>query len=336
MEGENDRPAKRQKITNTSEVLSEDKSSVKDESLSGSSQPHSKSKSRKPAYSSQKRNGASNEKHNVKKQATNRTFSQPSVITPGDKGIFVTCDKGKEKNCLLELHDLVLQDLESNRSILNDPKDESDEGEPQQLDSIEADIAAELSSLKGDVSKSGSGSEAKPFQLITLDIPCVSFLRFPPGSALDPVEMVHRICLNAADRNSAQQSRYIKRLTPLCSLRKVLSQGLEKACEEVLRPIFGPDETGSVKSVKFAIRPTVRNNEKIDRDEIIKTVADRVQDIGQKSHTVDLKQYEKGIIVEVYRGWVGMSVIDNIGGLVFYSGFEQLKRFNLAEIYSSR
>lgn len=51
---------------------------------------------------------------------------------------------------------------------------------------------------------------------------------------------------------------------------------------------------------KFAIRPTIRNNDKLDRDYIIKTVADAVSQLNS-NHSVDLKNYDCLILVEVYR-----------------------------------
>ena len=94
---------------------------------------------------------------------------------------------------------------------------------------------------------------------------------------------------------------------------------------------------GSVSvTVKFAIRPTTRNNDKVDRDTVIKTVAKRIDELGQGKHSVDLKHYEKAVNVEVYRSWIGMSVVDNASSERFTKGFEELKRFNLAEIYANR
>lgn len=173
-------------------------------------------------------------------------------------------------------------------------------------------------------------------QLITLDIPCVSLLRFPPGSTIDPTNLVHKLCSEATNSSNPQQSRYIKRLTPICTLAKTLKDGLEKVCDDILPQFFGPDTEGGVKGVSFAIRPTIRNNDKLDRDFVIKMVADKVQMFGQQQHRVDLKHYELGVLVEVYRGWVGISVVDNRNGVPNEKGFEQLKRFNLAEIYAGR
>ena len=278
-----------------------------------------------------------------------RTFSQPSVICSGDRGVFVTCDKGREQKSLLELHDLIQQYLEEvGLNASGVPTDQEKSSAAEQLGEIrpadtlgrtgiEADIASELAQLKNNDSQQESSMHApKPIQLITLDIPCVSFLRLPPGSTLDPVDIVHKLCLSAAVPASPQKSRYIKRLTPISNLAKALSQGLEKICEDVLPKHFGPGEDERVISTTFAIRPSIRNNDKLDRDAVIKLVATHVQDIGNGQHKVDLKYYKKGVLVEVYRGWVGICVVDNTGTGPYEKGYEGLKRFNLAEIYANR
>lgn len=202
---------------------------------------------------------------------------------------------------------------------------------------IEADILAELDSLRP--TQSTSASSVQKLYFVTLDIPCVSFVRFPlsspttPTRTPDPVEIVRKICLSASSKHSTgPRSRYIKRLTPITRIRKTLNNGLETLCDEVLPPHFqvqpdGQSAKSAMERCKFAIRPTIRNNDKLDRDQVIRVVADKIAALGQSKHTVDLKGYDKLVLVDVYRNVVGMSVVGN--------EFERLKRFNLAEIHAS-
>lgn len=48
---------------------------------------------------------------------------------------------------------------------------------------------------------------------------------------------------------------------------------------------------------KFAIRPSIRNNKELTRDEVIKTVAA----IVGTGHKVDLQGYDLLILVEIYK-----------------------------------
>ncbi|KAK4940202.1 hypothetical protein LTR10_019631 [Elasticomyces elasticus] len=263
-----------------------------------------------------------------------------SGIHSGDIGIFVTSDKGQERKCIQELADILSEYIDQDAR----PADETDQsghgngddGNDGEVD-IEADILAELDSLRPTHPTSNPSFQKLSF--ITLDIPCVSFVRFPLPSATrptptpDPVEIVREICLSASSKHSTgPRSRYIKRLTPIKRIRKTLNNGLESLCDEVLPPHFQvePDGQGGEtmsKGCKFAIRPTIRNNNKLDRDQVIRVVADKIVALGQGMHTVDLKGYDKLVLVDVYRNVVGMSVVGD--------EFEKLKRFNLAEIHAS-
>ncbi|EXJ94606.1 hypothetical protein A1O1_03002 [Capronia coronata CBS 617.96] len=275
----------------------------------------------------------------------NRQITQVSAsgIHSDDVGIFVTCDKGQERKCLEELSDLL------GEYITDDPQpgqQDTDNGHANDLgedNDIEADILAELDELRPKPTK---GSSSQKLSLIMLDIPCVSFVRFPrtttAESRHDPVDIVHRICINAAQKDySGPRSRYIKRLTPVSLIRKTMNDGLESLCDQILPQHFlikpdapetqdpesATEDSNQPRPVKFAIRPTIRNNNKLNRDIVIRTVADKITALGQGKHTVDLKGYDKLVLVDVYRNVVGMSVVGN--------DFETLKRFNLAELHSS-
>lgn len=157
------------------------------------------------------------------------------------------------------------------------------------------------------------------------------------------------------------RSRNIRRLSPVTNLQKVLSNGLERCSDLVLPSYFStsdsemtdipdhqstitqpqstenPDNENNRKGYTFSIRPTTRNNTSLNRDQVIKYIADKVQTLGQGTHKVDLKHYQKGILVEIYRGWIGMAVVENETNYEdqsFEYGYEELKRFNLAEIYT--
>ena len=131
------------------------------------------------------------------------------------------------------------------------------------------------------------------------------------------MDLVHRICLDAYNDPARKRSRFIKRITPVSLLCKTLSGGLDELCDQILKPHFHKDDS----SFKFAIRPTIRNNDKLDRDAIIQVVAKAVG----TNHKVDLKGYDKMILVDVYRNIIGMSVVG--------SDYDKLKKYNLAEIY---
>ena len=274
---------------------------------------------------------------NHKPQTKGKASISSSGIHNDDVGVFVTCSKGQEKRCLDELNDLFMQYLEEDdyaetltnggcrekqQSMIDDMEnqrlrllvkgDNKNQPHPCTDDGhdVEADIEAELTALRD---KTVNEDKLK---LVTLDVSCVCFVK--TGKGIDPVRLVHQICSDAYDDPEHQRSRYIKRMTPMSLIRKTLSGGLEDVCHSVLEPHFGPGRP----TKKFAIRPTIRNNHDLDRETVIKTVARAVGN----GHSVDLKNYDSLILVDVCRNVCGMSVVGN--------NYEKLKRYNLAEIYS--
>ncbi|ETI24924.1 hypothetical protein G647_04294 [Cladophialophora carrionii CBS 160.54] len=284
-----------------------------------------------------------------KAQSSNQSRGRPtnrqratisaSGIHNGDVGILVTSDKGQEKKCLQELSDFLAEffDQEDHSRAAAMDEDHKETVTEKEVD-IEADISAELDSLRPQ--GPGTDGASQQLSLVTLDIPCVSFVRFPAKSTVDPVEVVRKICLTASNGDRAGlRSRYIRRLTPVSLMRKTLNEGLATLCSQILPKHFRVESEAedagnhresnlrpSQTPCKFAIRPTIRNNNKINRDGVIRTVADSVASLGK--HTVDLKGYDKLILVDVYRNVVGMSVVG--------SEYETLKRFNLAELQASQ
>ena len=311
-------------------------------------------------------------------------------------GLFVTSDKGKEKAALREAEDLIGEVLaemgfgeKADRAGEREGGGEGEASARREDEDIEKDIRAELEGMRGQDGEKGTriqnASRPRPnnedtgsamrLGLVTLDIPCVSFVRLPLTSTstsssditsvIDPVDLVYRITRQAYLEPLRPRSRFIKRLTPLTRVRKFLNEGLERLCDEVLPSVFGKEQG---KEWKYAIRVTVRNNSKVSRDEIIKKVAGLVvasgmgQDVvdndrgGNTSsegegegegveqgeggnskasptkaleHKVDLKNFEKLVMVDVYRNVVGMSVVGEAREFE-----DRLRRFNLSEIYS--
>lgn len=166
---------------------------------------------------------------------------------------------------------------------------------------------------------------------IMLDIPCCMPDVFPSiygtnsdksypvffvkmDKAFDPVQITHRLCSEAQANPENKRSRWIRRLTPITLVRKILGGGLEELAREVLKPHFhsgGPPRkvcrihllygiscafaAYTCYVTQYAIRPTIRNNITLSRDTVINTVARMVG----PGHSVDLKNYDLLILVDV-------------------------------------
>ena len=312
--------------------------------------------------------GENKTKYRSQAAGTSGGVTSASGLQSGDVGIFVTCDKGKEKACLREMEDLVSEvlglgddyepnDLSKQQAGTNDEVQSEQKQENQSTEipsteatgngSIEDEIQRELAEMADDgivESKkrkrpdgdagdqdyaASTTSKRTRLGLIMLDIPCVSFVRFPPGTQDEPIDIVMKLCKDAKDHPGRQRSRFVKRLTPLSKVRKVMSGGIEELCRDILPAVFGGEDG---PAYKYAVKLTVRNNNQVSKEEIIKTVATEVAKLGmptsdaESRHKVDLKGFDKLVMVDIYRNIVGMAVVGD--------EWEALRRFNLAEIYA--
>lgn len=250
-------------------------------------------------------------------------------IEPGCSGIYVTCVRGHEKQCQNEM----IQLFEEYSEGLAGEKEKL-EANDQEL-SIEDSIAQELSGMK----------EAKKTTLfVPVDLNCECVLFFRTRKPIDPVQIVQKICQDVRD-TKVKKTRYAQRLTPVTLTAAANLDNLKTLAPKVLGPHFHT-ESGQ-QPVKFAIRPTIRNHNTLDRNELIRTVAEAVgHDHG---HSVDLKKFDKMILVECFKVsiicreywraiesyiggsyWrsnkssLGMSVVEN---------FNELEKFNIQQIY---
>ena len=208
----------------------------------------------------------------------------PSSLEPGDSGIWATCEMGKEGKSTAELRDLFGEYL---KKLYGSPEEHSNgEGSDDGADAdIETEIQKEVQGIKSKATK----REAS-FLPVKMDIQCVLFFKTRPP--IEPVSFVHTICKDAAE-GATQRARFVKRLTPMTMMGKATEDGLARVADAVLRPVFHADQDG----LKFAIRLTRRNHNIMKRDDIIKQIARAVG----RDHKVDLKGYDRLILIDVYR-----------------------------------
>ncbi|CDO51616.1 similar to Saccharomyces cerevisiae YGL232W TAN1 Putative tRNA acetyltransferase [Geotrichum candidum] len=248
-------------------------------------------------------------------------------VEPGWSGIYVTCVRGKEAACKNEIvrifddyaHEFYGPELQRYLEDLKAEEENAPAAEEKQV-FIEDLVAQEIAELK-DANQAYKTREEKKKEFFSgyeIGCECVIFIR--TRKPIDPVDLVLRICRDT-QKTGTKRSRYAQRLTPVSLTGVATAEGFRKLAETVLNPIFhsgSPDQP----AYKFAIRPTLRNHSILGRDEIIKTLAEIV--CRSDGHSVDLKQYDKMIIVECYKSSIGMSVVDE---------FDSLERLNIQQIF---
>ncbi|KAI0880945.1 uncharacterized protein GGS22DRAFT_78151 [Annulohypoxylon maeteangense] len=259
-------------------------------------------------------------------------------LEPGDVGLATTCVKGKERQALDELMDI----CEEYGATLYNLKTSDDVDEEDADEDIESSIKKEVQSLKPS-SKPGDKDTEAPFEPIRLGLDCLLFMR--THAPVDPVELAHRICIDARDGvgkdKGGRRSRFLNRFTPVTASAKATEAGLDEVAKKVLGEHFrlasdsdegdegekdGGDEKKEEEEGKeifhsYAIRPTFRAHNLLKREDVIKKVAGFID----TRHKVNLTAPDKVILIDVYQSFFGMSVV---GG-----DWDSLKRYNLHEIH---
>ncbi|SMR63569.1 unnamed protein product [Zymoseptoria tritici ST99CH_3D1] len=250
----------------------------------------------RPPKTSHQQNGSSAQNHTAKD------------IHSGDSGIWVTCGKGREGKCVMEMRDLFNEYAKEMYPQSADGPD-GGEGDAEGEMDIEREIQAELDEMK-------KPARGQLFTHVRVNLQCVVF--FKTIAPVVPTDLVKRICEDAMNNSAIKRTRFAQRLTPMTLMGRASAEGLEKVCLEVLAPHFHQEP---FQRRKFAIRPTLRNHNLLSRNDVIKQVAPLVG----RGHEVDLKNYDLLILVELYQHVCGVCVVD--------TDYERLKRYNISEIY---
>jgi tRNA acetyltransferase TAN1 len=101
--------------------------------------------------------------------------------------------------------------------------------------------------------------------------------------------------LNKTEKGRKLKERFVRRVVPITSTSTATINNLKSISGPVIKAGFESEEG---KPLKFAVVVNTRNSHKLDRLEMIKTVAENVEALGA-GHTVDLGQPDRTIIIEV-------------------------------------
>ncbi|ROT42709.1 hypothetical protein SODALDRAFT_326861 [Sodiomyces alkalinus F11] len=250
-----------------------------------------------------------------------------AVLQVGDQGIWVTFARGMDRKAISELMSLCDQLGEKLYNIAP-PREHC---QSQDEEDIEASIEKELEGFKAGGPKRSNGL----FKAIRADIDCVFFMK--TREPVDPVSFCRKICEDAKCCSNLRErkTRYINRLTPVSILDKASENGVERVARKALAPWFDlQEETESDRAISsnpgdeerpaysYAIRHSIRSNTELKHGELIQRIASL---IGSR-HRVSLENPDKVILVDVFKNFCGMSVVDG-------SEWVQLRKFNVNELY---
>lgn len=247
-----------------------------------------------------------------------------TILDPHTSGIYASCSRRHEKHAAQELLMLFEDKLEE---YYKDELNKIDaEENPKDIDkdetnlSIEDKITKELEEIKN---KTKTEKSKEIIQQIDLQCECIIF--FKTRKPIIPEKFVYKIMEDFLKSEFLKRTRYIQKLTPITYSCSASIFELEKLAKHVLEPHFHKDKT----PLKFAIEVNRRNFNTIEKMDIINLIANEIGKNKDILHKVDLKNYDKLVLVQCFKNNIGMSVVNHDYSTKF-------KRYNLQELFDSK
>ncbi|UOH83008.1 hypothetical protein LQV05_005721 [Cryptococcus neoformans] len=208
-------------------------------------------------------------------------------------GILISTTKDKEKAAELEIIKYLENIADELYPETSEGKEDSNEGN---LD-FEEMLKRDLESMKDQSAKS------QRFMIYVIVLP-----------PLRPHRLVEYVLEQAASTGK-YPLRHCKRLIPISATAGATLRQLSKVTASVVKAGF---ESPDGQAFKFAVNTNSRSSDKLERMEMIRAVAEQVAMLGG-GHTVDLKNADKTILVEVYKNNLGVTVLND---------YEKYKKYN--------
>lgn len=169
-------------------------------------------------------------------------------IQPGDSGIWVTCNKGKESQCIGELRDLFSEHAEA---LYGETLSTPEPGPATNILEAPSDVGIE-NEIQDEIAEMQQPSSRQLFTPIRIDVPCGEWMHsmasifvdngavifFKTADPVEPVSFVKYICEAAMNARKRKRTRFAKRFSPMTLMGRASEEGLEKVAKEVLRPHF--------------------------------------------------------------------------------------------------
>ncbi|TRM64403.1 hypothetical protein BD626DRAFT_536395 [Schizophyllum amplum] len=224
-----------------------------------------------------------------------------SKATIEGPGIWATCVKGKERQAVGELYDL-LESLSTEIWPPEQPQGSSEaasniDSEGEEELSIEAQIAKEVSAIKRPAAE----------KRILVFMAC----RAP----VDPVILVTRHMKNV-ETTGITRTRNTHRLLPVSGSCTTNIPEIQALCRDVFDK-FTSKRSGAAFKYKIELR--IRNHSTLTRNAIIQGIAECVP----PEFAVDLNEPDVFILVEVFKSVCGIGIVED---------YYRLHKFNVAEV----
>lgn len=211
----------------------------------------------------------------------------------GMSGVLFTCFRNYEAKCTTEAYDLlgrvVEVEVESTSAV--------------QPGSVEAEIAAEVASL--------TTRKDKRFLAVGVnEMHCMAFIKTDRD---EPCNLATELMKAVVDRRIGRV-KFCQRIIPIQTICAAEMDAIVKAATPLLEQTFGGEDP-----IPWGIVYESRLNQSLDRDTVIKTLAALLP----PRHPVNLSYPQVVLMLQVWRGQVGISVIRD---------YSLYRKFNVQEL----
>ncbi|GBB86422.1 hypothetical protein RclHR1_12870004 [Rhizophagus clarus] len=251
--------------------------------------------------------GKTHKKHKVKSWHKRKQNKKNTTLGPNISGIFVSCNQAKESLCVSECYDLFNEYADKIYTANEGSDKEGSDNEGSDND-VESSIAKEIAQMK-------ESRKSRRFVSIPTGTNCVVFIKTNPP--INPIELVHSILIDLHNTGK-KKTRFSMRMIPITKTCYANMNDIKRMAGEILKPRFHLLKDD--QQIEYAIIPNIRNNNVIDRMELINAIAELVGD----QHKVNLVDPKLVIIVDVFMNICGMSVLED---------YTKLKKYNIEKIF---
>ncbi|CAI9616331.1 unnamed protein product [Staurois parvus] len=229
----------------------------------------------------------------------------------GMQGILITCNMN-ERKCVGEAYSLLNEygDLLYGAEKLGEKDDMASGSEEEEEDDDDVEVA-----LKKEVDQIRTSTEKNlcRFQSVESGANNVVFIR---TLNVEPEKLVHHI-LKDLFTTKKKKTRVILRMLPVTGTCRAFPEDLKKYAETFFEPWFKAPNKGT-----FQIVYKARNNNHMNRDEVIKDLAEIVGSLNPENK-VDLSNPVFTIVVEIIKIVCCLSVVKD---------YTLFRKYNLQEV----
>ncbi|XBW35536.1 hypothetical protein QEN19_001111 [Hanseniaspora menglaensis] len=303
--------------------------------------------SKRASDSDSKKNGSKKAKYNHSKPQTH--------LEPNTRGIYISCDRGKEfraKQEILDLFEDKYEELLEKKVFVAVEGTENGNEDAEETNKSDLDIEEQLKLEMDDLKKKNKQDVKRGslFQFIELQMECLFFVKV--HKTIDPVVLTLAV-LEDAKMNNVKRTRYVSKIMPIMDSCSASKENFDKVLTSVYSKFNRSQENKNVEenrnaeeksensegetsslgeknqeAVIYSVDITRRLFKVIERDDIMRMATGKLRELNS-SLAINYKEFDNLLIIQCFKSNIGFSIVKQKDWLAY-------KKFNLTQIFESK